>query len=1508
VKKKLRTREAASGTHALARPLLLALVLFILVTVLAPVTAFAQITRPYEGSVGSFTREEPRIVEVDRSNGDIYVVNQSENSISRFDSTGIPKNFTAGPDAGTNTLTNVGFRPLSIAIDNSGGPLNGTIYVGAPLSNGIGIFSSTGEDLGGLTGSTLPDGSFGDPCGLTVDQSNGDLYIAQQGSPQLPAIWRYRPSLPSGSIEDADFTVAGIETERSCGDVAISSGQLYISDKYDSRMSKIPLSTFAPNLPSVARAEVPILEGVTGVDADPGTGEIYADQGNRITVVDPATDFPLYSFGANAYFRDSKGVAVKGASSGSAPKVYVADSLGQQVDVFGPAENAAVFSHLPLTAFGADGTSTSSFLTLDQLSFDQVARRLYALDNGASGIYGFDASSPPAYPVLPGFAPLGTVASGERSDLAVDSSSQGSAGNLFLASRATGLLYGFDDSGVSLGGAFPIDPATSPGAPNGSPKDICGAAVDSSGNIWASNSATKRILTYSSAGASLAGAIDTSAQGSPCRLAFDSADNLYATVGNDVWRYSAASSYTSATLIEKADRAVSITVDPSNDHLYVAHAGWVDHYDSAGKLVEEFAPGFEDSTTGVAVDATSGNVYLSDAKKVHVLGPPVLLPDLRITPASGITNNSANFSGTIGAQGLSVGECRFEYVTEAAFRASGFSDLSSGGSAPCSPAAASIPVDSDLHSVSATPGGLTRNQTYRFRLTATNANGTAVTSDLGFETGGPPLVETTGSPVRTTSTARLDGRVAPRGPAATYYFEYGDQGPCDSNPCTSTEPQSGGSGDVFKLVSQQIEGLEPSTTYHYRILADNGNPDGPAAGEDMTLTTFAEQAPLSHGQLPGPVGSDRAWEMVSAPETSGNPVGVTFAPGADTISDSGDRAVYGVAGGTPDSETGTSATRLFAQRTPTGWQTKKVYGPRGEATGAEWTSPGGPTDLSTMVTENNPGTGYGEFSFWRLSPDGPPTKLFSAPDKTTARGGFLATSDDGSRVLVTLVGSQDPDHPVEPPVEPNASSQQNLYDISSGSPRLVGLLPDGTVPACGVSQGATSTGLPNGSNRASRWVTADGSLAFFPARDRKGNSCGGPQRLYLRDFGTETSKSISSPTVSGALCDAYFIKSIPGAAFFYTQSRLVAKDAEPSGCGGGGGGSNGDVYRYDLDDGTLECVTCVVAGLDAGVTFSVNPVNLGEVIGIAEDGSRVYFTSRHRLLPGSPAKEGIYRLDVTSGELAYVGSFGFIGEYRSVMNASDGSVVVFASDSPSVNALGGQQNGGTFQYYRYDDNDRSLICVSCPLDGSLPKGDAARSEALRIPGQGANLTPLSVDGGIFAFTTTTALVPADQNTAGAGQEAQVGTDVYEWREGKLLLVSDGLTSWPPSRGGEVPEVAGMTPSGHDIFFVAAAQYTKDALDGYKRLYDARIGGGFEFPPAPKPCPLEVCQGTPKGAPEEAAPGTASITGVDNASRSGRIACAKPKRKVRRAGKTRCVKPSHKKAAHKRANHKRRTQR
>jgi hypothetical protein len=443
--------------------------------------------------------------------------------------------------------------------------------------------------------------------------------------------------------------------------------------------------------------------------------------------------------------------------------------------------------------------------------------------------------------------------------------------------------------------------------------------------------------------------------------------------------------------------------------------------------------GSYNSPAALAIDQASGRIYVGaddggegTGSGVYVLDTPGPGPSASLESLSDVTPTLVTAHATITPNGPPALKYHLEFSTDGVTWESG-PEVTLGTQK--SPQALSIALE---------PGGGFKPQTlYHVRLVAKRPFFPAiVTPELTFTSpASPPLVETTGSPVRTTTTARLDSRVDPAGAAATYHFEYGEQGPCESNPCTSTESHPAGSGEAFGLVSQQIEELEPNTTYHYRVIADNGNPGSPVFGEDMTLTTFADEAPLSHGHFPGPPGSDRAWEMASEADSGGNPVAF-----ATAISDNGNRVVYGVHGGTPLSEIGQFETELFGERTPSGWQTKNIYAHREDARGSIWKAPGGPSDLSSMVSENTFFGNPGEPSVWRLTPDGAPEKLYGYPAAARDHGtSFYAVSDDGSRTLFALNGTFDPAHPLPPEVP-------GLYDISSGTPKLVSLLPDGSTP------------------------------------------------------------------------------------------------------------------------------------------------------------------------------------------------------------------------------------------------------------------------------------------------------------------------------------------------------------------------------------------------------------------------------------------------------------------------------
>src|SRR5215207_5010972 len=93
---------------------------------------------------------------------------------------------------------------------------------------------------------------------------------------------------------------------------------------------------------------------------------------------------------------------------------------------------------------------------------------------------------------------------------------------------------------------------------------------------------------------------------------------------------------------------------------------------------------------------------------------------------------------------------------------------------------------------------------------------------------GPPTV-VTGAAQPGTTTATLNGTVDPNLTATSYHFEYGTTAAYG----LVTPTQSAGSGDAPVPVQATVSGLTPSTTYHYRLVADG------VAGADATFQTTA---------------------------------------------------------------------------------------------------------------------------------------------------------------------------------------------------------------------------------------------------------------------------------------------------------------------------------------------------------------------------------------------------------------------------------------------------------------------------------------------------------------------------------------------------------------------------------------------------------------------------------------------------------------------------------------------
>jgi hypothetical protein len=149
---------------------------------------------------------------------------------------------------------------------------------------------------------------------------------------------------------------------------------------------------------------------------------------------------------------------------------------------------------------------------------------------------------------------------------------------------------------------------------------------------------------------------------------------------------------------------------------------------------------------------------------------------------------------------------------------------------------ASIGSGSADVSVAQTVTGLLPSTTYHFRLAARNAGNTAATSDRTFLTpSAPPSAPSAevNAPQATPSGFKLKGAVNPNSLPTTYHFEFGTTTSYGANLPEPDAPV--GSGASAVAVTQEVTGLLPNTTYHYRIAASNS--EGPGVSGDEAFTT-----------------------------------------------------------------------------------------------------------------------------------------------------------------------------------------------------------------------------------------------------------------------------------------------------------------------------------------------------------------------------------------------------------------------------------------------------------------------------------------------------------------------------------------------------------------------------------------------------------------------------------------------------------------------------------------------
>ncbi len=193
--------------------------------------------------------------------------------------------------------------------------------------------------------------------------------------------------------------------------------------------------------------------------------------------------------------------------------------------------------------------------------------------------------------------------------------------------------------------------------------------------------------------------------------------------------------------------------------------------------------------------------------------------------ASSVASTAATFSGEVTPAGLAT-RYWFQYGTSAGKLSHATAKLEAGSGS------GSVPVSVSVR-------GLKVNQSYLFRLVASNSSGISYGALGLFTTSGTTQSASTGTASSVGSTtASLSGTVSPSGLETSYWFRYGTS---SSSLPSATGKLSAGSGTGQVSATAAVAGLEPGRTYFFRLVASNAS--GTSDGAEASFVTSAAAVP-----------------------------------------------------------------------------------------------------------------------------------------------------------------------------------------------------------------------------------------------------------------------------------------------------------------------------------------------------------------------------------------------------------------------------------------------------------------------------------------------------------------------------------------------------------------------------------------------------------------------------------------------------------------------------------------
>ncbi|WP_445150275.1 hypothetical protein [Baekduia sp. Peel2402] len=815
----------------------------------------------------------------------------------------------------------------------------------------------------------------------------------------------------------------------------------------------------------------------------------------------------LASFGGGDAPQDPKhtGVAV-GQSTGD---IFVAVQQNGGVAVFAPDAAAGGTS---LTS-----VSGSSVFAPQDVAVDPIDGSLYVSMNSSSFGSGLekhvsDGAPTPAYTVDPTFAP--SLLSPQPRALAVDPVSR----DLLVADQGTGLIERLSAADGSLISSF--------GGAGGPFQDLGAIAVGPTGTI-------------------------------------------YVIDGSQIGRFSSAGTSQGALSLVSGSQPVGVAVQPQSGDVVVA-VSWrgqtyLQGFTAGG--TELFLTRFptSQSVQGVAWDGNSDRIYVVDGSATASTFVPADQPGLDTPVLSNVTATGVHVAAQVAAVGQSTA-ARFEYCPATA--ACGDYPVSNPGD-PGNPwvrladqnVTGTATIEDDV------PAGA--NNSWRIRISAnsTHANNAVTENTSAAVTFDSPLaapnVQTGAAAAVTAGSAELNGTIDTYGGQTTYHFEYGTTTAYGNRAPAGSEAPAG-SSRTPRVVSRPVTGLQPGTTYHYRLVASNAA--GTTEGSDRTFTTTATNPPA------------RGYEQVTPVDKKGGVVNSKLGFQAAT---DGSAVSYTLAAAPTDSPSAVIFTRYLSRRGSDDWlrwtpMDPPLSVPRNIT---EVVTQAISSDFSHALVVSNrvlaPGAEQGSGNIYVVDVrTGDYTLIGSAPgwrayllmSTIQAENMFLAGAPDFSWITFMSPRSLLPGAPTEAMYRWSRTGGLTLQSSSTASIRR----PD------------------TGNELTSRYVSDDGNIMFYDLEDGDG----AVHRHVLGGATTpvsvaEAGGDVPQGTVVAAKLDG--VSRDGRYAIIRTEQRLTA-DNPPS-------LNNRWMYRVDMQSGDVEFI---------GQPFSTSA---GAVYAVGDDANTVFFAA-----------------------------------------------------------------------------------------------------------------------------------------------------------------------------------------------------------------------------------------------------------------------------------------------------------